>query len=384
MKRLYWRLSKTSWQVYVLSAFLAICGLTVVETFKVKNKQPFYEEKLRAAKIMHDGLNLIKFHRVNNLKKTAFPDDTADPTNSGLIGVLTSPITSSPGNLQAKRASVNPDWAAVMVDMLKKAGVKQGDTVAMGFSGSFPAINLAALSAAEALNLKSIVITSVASSSWGANIPELTWLDMENILYLNLIISTKSIAASLGGPADQAKGMTEEGKKIIQGAMLKNAVSPLPPTKTREKNLDFRMALYQKYAEGKPITAYINVGSGSISVGGDTGKKLFSPGLNLKVKPEMLQVDSVMSRFMQQNVPVIHMWPISSLAQKYEFPLSPAKLPLIGESTIFKKTGYRNRLVIGVLIFLILTLYALIRLDIGYRIFNYRQKRPKSPPEPMV
>lgn len=384
MKRLYWRLSKASWQVYVLTAFLAILGLTAVETFKVEIKQPFYEEKLKAAKIMHDGLNLIKFHRVNNLKKTAFHDDTVDPKKSGLIGVLTSPITSSPGNLQAKRASVNPDWAAVIVDMLKNAGVKQGDTVAMGFSGSFPAINLAALSAAEALKLKCILITSVASSSWGANMPELTWLDMENILYLNLIISTKSIAASLGGSADQAKGMTEEGKKIIQGAMLKNAISPLSSAKTRKENLDSRMALYQKYAEGKPITGYINVGSGSISVGGDTGKKLFNPGLNLKVKPEMLQVDSVMSRFIQQNIPVIQMWPISSLTQKYEFPLSTAKLPLIGESKIFKKTGYLNSLVIGVLIFLILTLYVLIRLDIGYCIFNQRQRRSKSFPEPMV
>lgn len=384
MKRRYWHLSKVSWQVYALMILLAVLGLTAVEIFKVEIKQPSYEDKLKAARIMHNGLYLIKAYRMSNLKESVSLDDAADPAGSNLIGVLTSPITSSPGSLQAKRASVNPNWAAVLVDMIKHAKVKKGDTIAMGFSGSFPAINLAALSAAEALELKAIVITSVASSSWGANIPEFTWLDMEDILYRNRITSSKSIAASLGGREDRGKGITKDGRKMLQEAMRRNNIPFLPATKTRGKNIDSRMALYQKYTEAKPIAAYINVGSGTISVGTDIGKRLFKPGLNLKAKPQVFEIDSVMTGFIQQGVPVIHMWPISALAKKYELPLEPKKIPPVGEGKIFKKIGYRNSLVIGVLVFLILVICALIRMDIGYRIFSPRQSLPKSPPEPMV
>lgn len=385
MKRLYWHLSKVSWQVYVLMAFLSIFCLIIVEGFKLELKQPFYEEKLRAAKIMYDGLTAIKTYRVTNRKEITFYDDTDDPAHSGMIGLLTSPITSSPGSLQAKRASINPNWAAVLVHMLKKAKVKEGDTIAIGFSGSFPAINLAALSAAEALKLKVLLITSLASSSWGANIPRLTWLDMENILYRNRIISCKSIAASLGGRADKAKGMSREGIEMLQETIRRNNILPLPNMKTRKENIDTRMSFYQKHAEGKPIAAYINVGHGFISLGGKSAEKLFKPGLNLtQQKCQTLDIDSVMSRFIRQCVPVIHMWPVSTIAQQYQFPLTPTQLPKIGEGKIFRKIVYRNNLVAGVLVFLILSLYTLIRMDIGYRIFNQRQKLPKSPPEPMV
>ncbi|MBN1227243.1 MAG: poly-gamma-glutamate system protein [Deltaproteobacteria bacterium] len=385
MKRLYWHLSKASWQVYALMAFLSILGLIMVETFKVEIKQPFYEKKLKAAQIMHNGLSLIKSHRMAALKEIAPLDKRTDPTESGMIGVLISPITSSPGDLQAKQTCINPNWAAVLVHMLKQAGVKEGDTIAMGVSGSFPAINLAALSAAEALNLKVLLISSLASSSWGANIPGLTWLDMENILYRERVIPSKSIAASLGGRSDRAKGMSQEGRGILQETILKNDISPLPAAKTRGENIDARMAYYQKHAEGKSIAAYINVGHGFISLGGESAEKFFKPGVNLTAKKrQAIDIDSVMSRFIQQGVPVIHMWPVSTIAQQYALPLTTRKLPTIGEGKIFKRIGYRNSLTAGVLVFLILALLALIRMDIGYRIFNHRQKVVKSPPEPMV
>ena len=58
---------------------------------------------------------------------------------------------------------------ALLVQMLTEAGVKSGDTIGAGFSGSFPTLNLAVLAAGEAMNVKVIYIASMGASTFGAN-----------------------------------------------------------------------------------------------------------------------------------------------------------------------------------------------------------------------
>ena len=93
---------------------------------------------------------------------------------------------------------------------------------------------------------------------------------------------------------------------MLQDAIWGNTIPYLPCPKTRKENIDCRMVLYKKFTGDKSIAAYINVGAGSMSAGIDKGKKLFKRGLNLKAKTKALEIDSVMNRFIQQGVPVIH------------------------------------------------------------------------------
>jgi len=120
---------------------------------------------------MKYGMEATRQYRIKNVGPI---DPEVDPANSGMIGLLLSPITSKTGFLPAKQTTVNPNWAAVMVAMFKEVGAKEGDVIAMGFSASFPAINLATLVAAETLRLNVIAINSVGASTWGANIPDLS------------------------------------------------------------------------------------------------------------------------------------------------------------------------------------------------------------------
>ena len=78
------------------------------------------------------------------------------PTNS---------VTSLPGKLANKQMTVNPNFAAAIVQMRKDAGVEKGDFVAVGVSGSFPAFNVCTYTALETLRARPIVIGSGASSS---------------------------------------------------------------------------------------------------------------------------------------------------------------------------------------------------------------------------
>jgi len=327
MKKIYWRPSSVPHIFLIVIATIAIAGILSVELFKVKAEQPYYDEKFRAAQKMKEGMEIIKRYRIKNIGPV---DPEADPADSGMIGLPISFITSTTGYLRAKQTTINPNWAAVMVDLFRRAGVKEGSVIAAGFSGSFPAISLAILSAAEVLGIKVIAISSVTASNWGANIPDFTWLDMERILYEHGLISHRSVAASLGGEGDRALGMTEYAQKMVRSAIERNGAELIEIENLKE-NIDKRMSIYKEFAEGKPIAVYASVGGGAISVGFSRGKRLYEPGLNKRPSPDALRVDSVMSRFAREGIPVIHMVFIDRLAEKYGLPKSPQVMPYIGE-----------------------------------------------------
>jgi len=154
------------------------------------------KEMIRAAELMARAETVIKNCRIS---KGIAVDGARDINETGLIGVELSSTTTSIGQLEAKRTTTNPNFAGLLVMLLRKAGVETGDTVAVGASGSFPALIVAVLAAARIMHLKPLVISSLGASQWGANVPELTWLDMWRCLAENHVFSPGPIALSLGG-----------------------------------------------------------------------------------------------------------------------------------------------------------------------------------------
>jgi len=365
----------------MMMAGFAVIGLLSVELFKTNITQKMYKEKLRAAKQMESAINILSQKRA---EVTGHIDLESDPARSGLIGQLMSDITSTSGHLQAKQTSINPNWAAVMVELFRRAKLKKGDTVALGLSGSFPALNLATFMAAESMGLKVISIVGVSASMWGANVPEFTWLDMEGILAERQLISRRTVAASLGGVGDRARGISAKGRGLLKAAIDRHRIH-LITSKTPELGLAERMEIYKREAGEEPIKAYVNVGGNTLSVGSMVGKKLYRSGLNMNPSADALSIDCVMTRFARENIPVIHMIRVHGLADRFGLPLSPLELPKVGEGKIFTKAEYNINLVLGVLISLLGLLYIFMKSDIGYRIlYSGEVKEGAKPPTPMV
>ncbi|HNW27179.1 MAG TPA: poly-gamma-glutamate system protein [Spirochaetota bacterium] len=381
MKKLIWKPSTVSWQIHLVIAIMAIIGLVIVESFKVSVKQPYYKEKVLAARYMLKGMEVLKRHR---LEKIGPINKVIDPMRSGLIGVLTTPITSTTVDIDSKLTSINPNWAAVIVSMLKEAKVKNGSTVAVSLTGSFPAMNLAVFSAARALDLRLIIITSVSASTWGANIPGFTWLDMEHVLQEEKFSTYRSIAASLGGVQDNALGMSEEGKNILRTTISKYHITLLEYEDMR-RNIGARMEIYYDQAKDSQIAAYINVGGGTVAIGSFIGKMRYKAGLNLKPSQKAMRIESVMSRFARNNIPILNINYLKTLAQNYKIPIGPKKIPKIGQGEIYYRQEYNKAVVALVLAFLLVFLFLFMKLGIGYRIFIPQKKSVKArPPEHMV
>ena len=382
MKKIYWRPQKISKTVLFFMALLALVGLVLVEKVPHRIRQKNYQEKIEASRVWITASKEIKKEAA---KRGIAIDPETDPQKTGLIGELMTVITSDKGTLEAKETSINPNFAGVIVDMLKKAGVKKGDTIAVGYSGSFPSLNIAVLSACKVLDLKPIIIASSSASQWGANRENFSWLEMEQALFDAGVFSFKSIATSVGGIDDRGVGMTKKGVRLLKEMIAKLSIPFIEPVDYAD-SVEKRMQIYKEKAGSEVIKAYINIGGGTSSVGKKKGKNLFKPGLNFDPPKGRGQIDSVMSRFIKEGIPVIHLVKINDLATKYGLSIAPKTLPEVGEGNIYYSEEYNPWLVTLVLASLFLGLYIFVHSDIGYRMGQIvRKKAPdKNRPERMV
>jgi poly-gamma-glutamate system protein len=319
----------------------------LIEQTKFIQPTSYYTEQIQAAQLMKSSLEAIKKER---LKRTISLDVGLDPNQTGIIGKEYTQLTTTLGNLEAKRTSTNPAFAALLVKYFKEANLKKGDVIAIGASGSFPALILAALSAARVLELEPLLIYSVGSSEYGANIPEFTFTQMLNSLNEKNIIPYKLLAISMGGDLDQAEGMfypdsQDTIKKIVQdsGTLVIDADSI-------EENILQRMQLYKKSAKEQLIKAFVNIGGATPNYGNTNASITYPNGLVIS-GPEIPDHPERGLIFEYQNlgIPIIHLLNIRDLAVKNGLPIDPTPLPEIGEGGVYWRTAYNKYIIILVI-----------------------------------
>lgn len=380
MKKLYWRPNRVSRVELAFIAFLSLAGMVAVENFPQVHRRQHYREKLKAAELARHAMGELKEERAR--RKIPINEET-DPARTGMIGDLLSSIASNSGHLHAKQTSTNPNFAAMVVHLLRAVDIHRGDVVAVGLSGSFPGLNVSVYAALETIGARPLVISSTAASQWGATNPKFTWLDMESALERRRVFSTRSVAASLGGIDDRALGLSKTGKKRLAQA-IERAGLPLIASTSYEDSVEARMKIFSNHAGSQPVRAYINVGGGTASVGTRIGKKMFRPGLN-RSRPLGRVPDSVMLRFSEAGVPVIHLSNLSELCRRYGFPVAPQTVPRVGEGNVFVTVQYNLWLAGGVL-FIIAALSTLfLRLHLGLRLSAAMAgPRTRSAPSEMI
>lgn len=355
MKQNYYKPQQISSLWLLAVAIVAAGAVLAVESLQTSPADNDVGRKVAAATLAQRAMETIKHVK---LEKGIEISPVTDPAQTGMVGRLMTSVTSNDGHLPSKQVTTNPNFAAAVVQMLQEADLEQGDVVAIGASGSFPAMNIHVLAAVETMKLQPVIISSASASQWGANDPELLWVDMERELVDRNVFRHHSVAASVGGVEDRGIGISKRGREILHDAIQRNELPFIEPANYLD-SVNQRMALYEQHAAGRPIAAYINIGGGTTSVGTKVGQAKFRHGVNLTPPPGELAHDSVMARFSADGVPVIHISQIRRLAQQYGLPEVLTEMPAIGEGEVYSPRRYNRWLAGGLLLGILAALAAL-------------------------
>ena len=306
------------------------CALTVKSAHRVPAED--YAVRVDAAERLEACMERVKAYKA----ELGIPLSDEDRHETGMLGEDYTPITTTIGAPDAKRTTADPDMAALCVQLLEEAGVKAGDAVGAGFSGSFPAMDLAVLCACAAMDVKVIYIASAGASTYGANQVDLTFPDMVLHLVEEGYLPQAPAAFSLGGDFDCGEEMFPGECEIVRTRLEESGI-PFLHERDYQKNLALREEIYR---EQGPIVCFVGVG-GNITTTGLDGDRM-SWGVTAPGRVKALSEKSgLLERYNEDGLPVIYLLNIKRLVAAYGLPYDPQELSPIGESAVYYETVYR-------------------------------------------
>ncbi len=327
------------WKRLIPFLLLLLIGAAVLTVTQVRVPYAHYDEQVHAAEQMRKAFPILAAY-AEHLESPTNPMD--DPNRTGLIGVEFNEMTTTIGSLTSKRTSTNPDFAALIVRFLHELGLTAGAKIGLLLSGSFPALNLAAIVACEELDLDLLIISSVGASSFGANHPEMTWLDMERLLQQYGIIAHNTAIASLGAENDLGESFFEGGRLLALTAIERNGLTPLLMDTLTEQ----RRTKLEEIRSFCP-EALINVGGNQLNIG--SAGHLLPPGI-IRTTSMNHQDLGIAGWALDHDLPIIHLLKIRDLALQFGLPLDPIPLPFPGNSSVYYRTRVHTGWAVALLI----------------------------------
>jgi len=304
------------------SGIVSLAAFLVLQLLNPSSASQYSEVMARAGGIMEGAISAIGNHRP--VASTAL-DLNIDPNQTGLIGPEYSPLMTTLGQLEAKRSTTNPNMAGLIAHLLYQAGVKAGDTIAIGSSGSFPAFLVASLAAAKAMDVHPVCILSLGASSYGATDTEFDLLDLYAVLQGSGICSHPPAAVSLGGEKDIGEDFEAEVReRLIR--KIHNGGIPFIYEPDLAQNVAKRIKVYERNATGR-IAAFVNSGGGYANLGTSPLALKLRPGLNTRMMLPPKEARGVLFEMAARETPVIHLLYVKGLMQRFNLPWDPIPLP---------------------------------------------------------
>jgi poly-gamma-glutamate system protein len=301
-----------------------ISTVILVLVLLVPNRQPASVpgEYEKAARLMEQSLEMVSSYCI---QKNININPINDPAKTGLIGPELTSLTTTTGTLEAKRSTINPNFAALILHWLQVGGVNRGDTIAIACSGSFPGLLIASLSAAKALDLHSKVILSMGASSYGATNPEFTLLDLYLCLQSNELADAESVAVSPGGIDDVGGEFPDSLIRKIRLA-AREAGIPFLYEADLQNNIKLRWSFYKDHPHSS-VKAFINCGGAQANLGTSPDILLLPPGLILSTDLPEVSKRGMIYAMLAEEIPVIHLLFIKGIVQEYGLTWDPVSIP---------------------------------------------------------
>ena len=372
----------------VIWMLVIILALVLNLNFASKTLSPHYDQMIEASNITKDAMAAIKQYKVDN----GIELSESDKLSTGMIGPKVSAIYTTEGNINAKRTSCDPNWAAVIIKYFVQANLVPGDHVGFVFSSSFPTLNIACLAAAQVYGLKTCVMASIGASCYGATDTNFTFYDMIKLLNERKIINIKIDYLSFGGAGDVGKNFHDEdeflgGSDKLASEVMAEIYSRVDKENTTfiyeevfAKNINLRIKYFKDRVPN--IKFLINAGGSSVGIGVDSALFLQSG----YVAPSVFKYKNddssfghnedwgLLQYFLSKNIPVASLLNIRGLAAEHGIKYDPDTLPEIGAGNMYFVQQYNLTVTIVALVVsvLIAIFYYFYKSRVGEEIKNER------------
>lgn len=310
---------QTMWRVGLVVSILA-ASLVLAEVFSKQVEHPAFSRMQGAADRMTRAEAAIAARRV---ALGIAIDPNLDPYRTGLIGAESSFLTTTVGDIVAKRTTTTTAFAALVVRYFYELGLRPGDRIAVGSSGSFPGILLAVLSACAETGVEPVIITSIGASEYGANIEGLSNAEMVAACRDAGIWPFMPAAISPGSDADQGISSLYRLEPSDELARYAHDIAArLQVPFIKGNNLEESIALHLRtYQQAGPIKAFVNIGGADVNFGGDTDSLKLKPGLILPSVGRQSKLGGLVGYYLSRGIPVIHLLNIKGLALQSGIPI---------------------------------------------------------------
>jgi poly-gamma-glutamate system protein len=290
---------------------------------------PQFAEMLMAARSMQAASRVLWMEKET---RGLTPSAQTDPNRTGMIGQEYTPITTTIGELPAKRTATNPDFAAALIRQIALLQLARGTPVVIVVSGSFVGGDIAAITATETLGLRPIVVASLSASMWGANEPELNLLDMLAALREHNVIRTRAVAAVLGGGGAIGGNMDADGVAALRRSAARDGV-PIIEARPVAALIDALLTRINAAAGNTTRPgAVINVGGALIGLGSCRESHEWPPGLTRRAPSCSDGTPGLAMRFAADGAPILHIINLRRLALEWGLPFDPIPLPIPGNN----------------------------------------------------
>ena len=346
---------KTGWLLAALAVALAF--LAAVMLASRQEESSIAELQLEAARRMAKAEDYIRQKMISK-GITAEADDL---NNTLLIGPEVTELTTTNGAIEAKRTSLVPDFAAAMVRYYTQAGLKNGDTVAIGTSGSFPGLAIASIAAADAMDLKIKVIASLGASMHGATRVEFNLFDILGSIKESGFADFDLVAVSQGSTKDQGGGAWdgfyyEDTKALFREICEKTAAETgavFIDCPELEDSIRMRLELFGD------VDLFVNVGGSGASNG--TTTRILDVPAGLVTEFSNIPEDNtrgLVFEYLAMGIPVVNLLNVRQLASDNGIAYDPVPMQQPGESGVFTHTEYSIALIIAGILCTLATLAA--------------------------
>ena len=335
---------KTVWLLAAMAVALAFLAAVILTARQVKS--PIADVQYEAA----CNMTYAELYIRQRLEQMGIKAEADDLNDTLLIGPEVTELTTTNGAIEAKRTSLVPDFAAAMVRYYTQAGLKQGDTVAIGTSGSFPGLAIASIAAADTMGLKIKVIASLGASMHGATRVEFNIFDILAALKESGTADFDLVAVSQGSTKDQGGGAWdgfyyEDTKALFREICEKTAAETgavFIDCADLEDSIRMRLELFGD------IDLFVNVGGSGASNG--TTTRILDVPAGLVTSFSGIPEDStrgLVFEYLARGIPVVNLLNVRQLASDNGIEYDPVPIPEPGNSGVYMQTSYSPALIIA-------------------------------------